>query len=182
MDQKGTTIRSTLAAIEKVHGKEGVRRVRERLPAELSALMEPAVLPVRWYPVLLGASIHDGVREIFGGGKWDHSHALGIEAARMDFTGVYRVLLRAIQYDTIWSRMELTWKYSFTLGTFTWHERKDGYVRATISGVAGLNRGIWNSAAGRAETLLQMSGAKAATCQVIESTTVDCTFEAMWLV
>jgi hypothetical protein len=182
LDQKGTTFRSTLAAIEKLDGPLVLAKVKDRLPPALRELIEPRVLTVRWYPVALGAAIHLAVRDVIGAGRWDHSHALGVEASMMDFTGVYRVLLRAIQYDTIWSRMELTWGHSFTQGGFKWHDRREGYVKATIAGVTGFNRGIWNAAAGRGEGLLKLSGAKAASAQVIESTASDCTFEAMWLV
>lgn len=180
--QKGTAIRSTLRAIEKVHGKVGLQRVKDTLDKTLLAQIEPVLLPVNWYPIAVSAGLHAAIRDALARGSWEESHALGVQAAHIDFTGVYRVLLRAVQYDTIWSRMEVTWNHLISQGAFTWYERKDGYVRARIYGVEGFNRGIWNAAAGRGEGLMQLSGAKSASVVVLESTGQDCIFEGYWVV
>lgn len=100
MEQKGAAIKSTLAAIEKLHGAAVQKELIASLPAEMRDRITP-VLPVQWYPVEIVAAIHAAVRDRIGRGSWEASHAIGVEAARIDFTGIYRVFLRAVQYDTI---------------------------------------------------------------------------------
>ncbi|MGZ5969978.1 MAG: hypothetical protein ACXWP4_20035, partial [Polyangiales bacterium] len=97
MEQKGAAIKSTLAAIEKLYGAAAHRAVIEAVPADVRAMITPTVIPVRWYPVEVSAAIHLALRDRFGHGSWEPSHAVGVEAARNEFTGIYRVFLRAVQ-------------------------------------------------------------------------------------
>ncbi len=176
---KGTAFRSTLSAIERIHGARGLEAVKEALhDGERSALEH--VLPVSWYPISLSAALHSAVRETLGAGSWEVSRRLGREAAKIDYTGVYRVVLRAVQYDTVLSRLELTWRNYYSHGVFEWASRSAGSTRAHVSGVRGFNEGIWLACAGRAESLLEMTGARVAEIAVTQPTERSATFEGMW--
>jgi hypothetical protein len=177
---KGTAFRSTLAAIEKVYGAAALRAVKAALDAPSRAALEH-VLPVSWYPVSLSAALHDAVRREIGFGDWEASRAIGREAARMDYTGVYRVVLRSVQYDTVFERIELAWRGYYSQGTFAWTRPGPGSMRATVSDVRGFNTGMWIACAGRTETLLLLTGARSADVAVSDATEHRCTFEAMWL-
>jgi hypothetical protein len=127
------------------------------------------------------AALHEAVRTTVGGGKWDAAHAIGMEAARLEFNGVYRVVIRAIQYDDVWDRIQRTWDHIVGRGAFRWIERSEGHARAEIAGVPGFNLGCWWSACGRAEKLLLMSGAKSANVAIVEHGIGRATFDAVWL-
>src|SRR5208337_2038985 len=102
-------------------------------------------------PVSLSAALHAAVRDTLGGGSWEASRALGREAARIDYTGVYRLVLRAAQFDTVFSRLELVWRNYYSLGHFAWERLGPGAMRATVSDVRGFNEGMWFACAGRTE-------------------------------
>ncbi len=176
---KGTAFKSTLRAIEQVHGAAGLASVKAALDPALREELE-RILAVSWYPVSLSAQLHEAVRVVLGAGSWQVSRKLGQEAAKIDFTGVYRVLLRSVQYDTVFSRLELSWRNYYSLGTFTWDHRKPGSSRAVVSGVRGFNLGMWEACAGRAESLLKLTGAAAADVELKETTDSAATFEALW--
>jgi len=181
MRQKGAAIKSTLQSIVNLYGEESLKRVKERLPAAMLAQIEPRVLPVAWYPIEVSAAIHEAIRDTLGEGKWQASHALGVEAARIDFTGVYRVLLRSIQYDTMWDRAQRAWTNYNSQGDTQWIDRERGHAVGVITRVSGFNLGVWEAVAGRLEGLLQMSGAKGAIIEVKESSATGCRLDAMWL-
>jgi len=117
---RGAGLRSTLIAVEQLHGAGGVEKVKAALPAGVRTEIEPSILPVSWYPVEVAAQIHVAIRDVLGGGKWDLSHKLGALASRIDFTGLYRVFVRAVQYDTIWDRAERAWNQYNSQGDARW--------------------------------------------------------------
>jgi len=181
MQQKGAAIKSTLQSIANLYGEASLKRVKDLLPADVRAQIEPRVLPVAWYPIAVSAAIHEAIRDALGEGDWKVSHELGIEAARIDFTGVYRVFLRSMQYDTMWDRAERAWANYNSQGATKWSDREHGRAIGSISGVSGFNLGVWEAVAGRLEGLLQMSGAKGATIEVKDSSPTDCVLDALWI-
>jgi hypothetical protein len=178
---RGAGIRSTLFAIEELYGKAGLEHVKEALPPHLRAELEPALLPVKWYPVEIPATIHFTVRDAFGGGTWDASHKLGVAASRIDLTGIYRVLVRAVQYNTIWDRTEQAWSRYNSQGDARWVERGPSSAIGIIRGVGGFNMGLWCSVAGRTEEMLRMSGVKSASVVVAEGTPTSARLDAVWV-
>jgi hypothetical protein len=177
---KGTALRSTIAAIERIHGRRGLAQVKEALSEGARTALDH-VLSVSWYPVSLSADLHSAVRYTVGRGSWEASRELGREAAKIDYTGVYRVVLRAVQYDTVFSRMELTWRHYYTRGSLAWDHRRPGFTRLMVRGAEGFNEGMWNACAGRGESLLRLTGARSADVSVLDANEQGCTFEAMWL-
>ena len=177
---KGAAIRSMLLGIQKVYGAEALAAVKAAVPRNVAETLE-SVLPVQLYPVRISALTHQALRDTVGKGtSWAPNHAVGVAAAGIDFTGVYRVLLRALSYDTVWNRMETAWGQYNSQGSITWGERREGFVRGVVSGVEGYNLGMWHSVAGRAEGLIRMSGAKDSAGKVIEGDTRGCVIEITW--
>jgi hypothetical protein len=177
---KGVAIRSTMKAIERLYGADGVIRVKAAMPERAREIVEH-VLPVEWYPVEASAALHVAIRDVFGGGSWEASHALGVEAAKLEFTGFYKAVIRAVQYDTIWDRMERVWKLYNSTGKPDWFERGRGNARGEITGVAAYNEGVWQSVAGRCEGILILSGARGASVVARNPSSTRCDFEALWL-
>lgn len=165
--------------MEKLYGKTGVGLVREALPPEVRHEVE-TVLAVGWYPIEVVASIHLSIRDVLGKGSWQVSHRLGIEAAKIDFTGIYRVLLRAVQYDTLWERLSRAWAQYNSQGEVRW-TLNPGSATARITGVSGFNLGIWNAVAGRCEGMLTLAGVRAGTASVVEGSHTQAIIDATWL-
>ncbi len=180
MQIRGAGIRSLLLAIEKLHGPEGLAAVKNAVPAHVREQVE-RVLPVQWYDVEVSASLHVAVRDLLGGGKWDEAHRIGMEAARIDFSGLYRVFVRAVPYETIWDRGPRIWTQYNSQGTAVWTDRREGYALGKIRGTSGYNFGLWQSVAGRMEGMLQMTGLKTATVTVKEASSTYALLEAMWI-
>jgi hypothetical protein len=182
MQIKGSAVASTLRAIERLHGPAGGLAVRSALPPHLRAMLEnDPVLPMRWYPVELVASLHVAVRDVVGQGKWTASHALGITAAREDFSNLYAVIIRMLDATTAWSRMERMWTLYNSRGRFEWLELKPGAMHAIIRDVWGYNDGMWQAVAGRGQQLMTMTGARGADIRVVCSAPTEAEFEGMWL-
>ena len=180
MKLKGLGLKNTLIALEKLHGKEALERVREAMPARLRETIAQ-VLPLEWYPAELTAALHVAIRDTLGAGSWGESQRISREAAIVELTGVYRIILRVVQYDTVWDRMERMWPQYYDAGEARWVDRGRGHARAEFRGVAGFNEGMWGSVAGRIEILLEMTGARAAAVTVKNPSSTHATIEALWL-
>jgi hypothetical protein len=178
---KGVGLKNTLAALERLHGKAGLERVKEAMPARLREPLSGAVMPLEWYPVEITAALHLAIREKLGNGSWAESQRISMEAAKIELSGVYRMLLRAVQYDTIWDRMERMWHQYYDAGEARWVDRGEGHATAEFTGVAGFNEGIWASVAGRIEILLEATGARGAAVTVKAASSTQATIEALWL-
>jgi hypothetical protein len=177
---KGATLKHSLLAIESLWGQETLAKVKELLPPRTREWVDHVTLLDMIPPEVFG-DLHEAVKKTLGSTGWEASHALGSEAARLEFGGIYRVLLRAVQYDTVWDRIERAWDHIVGRGAFRWIERRDDFVKAEIVGVTGFHPGIWHSAAGRAERLLVMSGAKSANVTMMEALPTRSMFEAYWV-
>jgi hypothetical protein len=177
---RGAGLRSLLLAIEKLYGPEKLAAIKGAMPSHVRAQAD-RVLPVQWYDVEVNAQVHVAVRNVIGGGKWDESHRIGIEAARIDFSGIYRVIVRTMSYDTVWNQAQRMWIHYNSQGSAEWTERREGYALGLIRGVAGYNFGLWQSCAGRMEAMLAMTGIKTATVAVKEASSTYAKLEAMWI-
>jgi hypothetical protein len=182
MQIKGAAIRSTLAAIQQVRGRDGLAAVTRALPPEARTIaLDQPPLAMGWYPVEVLAAIHVAVRDELAAGDWALSHKLGIEAAKIDFGHLYRLALRAVTPLSIWDRIERMWRTYNSRGRFRWVDRRPGIAHAIIQDVAGYNRGMWNAAAGRAEQLMLMAGARASEVRIVRASDSLSEFDAMWL-
>ncbi|MGO8993405.1 MAG: hypothetical protein ACLQVI_08745 [Polyangiaceae bacterium] len=180
MKLKGVGLKNTLASLEKLHGKEGLERVKQAMPARLREQLT-LVLPIEWYQVEVTAALHIAIRDTVGGGSWDESQRISMEAAKLELSGVYRVMLRAVQYDTVWDRMERMWRQYYDAGEAKWVDRGQGHATAQFLGVAGFNEGMWRSVAGRIEIMLESTGARGQSVTVKEAASTHATLEALWL-
>ena len=181
MDQKGTAIKSLLASIERLHGPDALRKVLEVVPREWREKIEGPILAVGWYDTRIVGAIHVGVRDVVGGGDYRVSKPIGREGSRIDFGGVYRLLLRAVQYDTIWDRIERAWAAYNTHGQAKWISRKHGSAIGLVTGVEHFNDGQWWSIAGRCEMMLEMAGAKGTSVDAIEMAPDHAKIEAIYV-
>ena len=140
MKLKGVGLKNTLASLEKLHGKEGLERVKQAMPPRLREPLTQ-VLPIEWYQVEVTAALHIAIRDTLGGGSWDESQRISMEAAKLELNGVYRVMLRAVQYDTVWDRMERMWRTYYDAGEAKWVDRGQGHATAQFTRRRRVQRG-----------------------------------------
>lgn len=178
---KGTAVRGTLQAIEKLHGSPGRLAVEERLAPDLREILAAGVIAAGWYPVELNAQMHLAVRDLFGNGTWAASRAIGREAAKIDFGGIYRVLLRAVPHATLWERVGLAWNQYNSAGSSNWEITAPGVAVGTMIDCDGYNEGLWESAAGRLETMLERSGVRARSATFLEMSAHGARAEVLWI-
>ena len=181
MKLKGLGLKNTLTALERLHGKDGLERVRAVMPGAdpRRLLADPAhrVVPRRGRPP--PSTSPSATRSGKAPGK--RASASRGRRAKIELHGVYRILLRAVQYDTVWDRMERMWPQYYDAGEARWVDRGRGHATAQFRGVAGFNEGMWGSVAGRIEILLEMTGARGAAVTVKDPASTRATIEALWL-
>lgn len=178
---KGTAVRGTLQAIERLHGAAARAAIEEALPEHLRAILHEGVIAAGWYPIEINATVHALVREQLGNGAWALSRAIGREGARIDFGGVYRVLLRAVPHATLWERVGLAWNQYNSGGSATFQLTEPGVVVGVMRDTLGYNEGLWESAAGRLETMLEHSGVRARSVTFKEMSPTGAVAEVLWL-
>lgn len=180
MKLKGLALKNTLVAVEKLHRKAGLERVKVALPPRIRDTVAQ-ILPIEWYPVEVTAALHVAIRDTLGGGSWAESQRISREAAKIELHGVYRIMMRVVQYDTVWDRMERMWPQYYDAGEACWVDRGRGHATAEFRGVAGFNEGMWHSIAGRIEVLLENTGARGAAVTLKNAASTRATIEALWL-
>lgn len=178
---KGTAVRSVLIAVENLAGKEGLERVTRALPSDVKKTVADGVLATTMYPVTVSAALHLAIHDELGHGTWVMNHRVGAAAARVDYGGVYRTILRAfVNYDSVIDRLAQSFRQYNSQGDVRWIERGPGLAKGRVSGVAGYNEGMWWSVGGRVEELLRMCGAKSASTRPFECDETSCLLVARW--
>jgi hypothetical protein len=176
---KGTALRSTVSAIPRVAGEGGVARVLAALPPHVRDEVERGPLASKWYPTSFSAALHLAIHDALGGGTWLMNHKVGVEAARIDYRGVYRTVLWALDIDGLLDRLPPSWRQYNSRGEAT-IEKGPGRATACVAGVTGFNQGMWTAIAGRVEGLLTMGRAKSAVARVAHATESSCQIDIRW--
>lgn len=159
---KGTSIRNVLSGVEAAFGAEAVARVVSALPERIKRQIEPFVLATSTYPVEVSAALQEAIRTVLGAGSLTANRKVGAAAARIDFSGIYRVFIRVAQYETLLRGLDRAWRQYNSQGTVAWSFIGDGEARGTVRDVEGFNEPMWSSIAGRLETILLLGGASKA--------------------
>jgi hypothetical protein len=180
MQLKGVSVRSLLLAIESAYGAEALARVKAALPAETRRRIEPIVLASSSYPVAVSATIHETVRTLLGGGSFEANRRLGREAARIDFGGVYRAVLRLADYPTLLAGLDRAWQKYNSQGGVRWTHVETGRAEGEIHGVEGFTEAMWQSIAARVETILELGGAKRATVTLLGFSSTGAKVSLRW--
>lgn len=169
-----------LLGLERVAGPAEVARVRAAMPPEIRRQLEPMVLASKHYPVAVSAALQDAIRSVLGGGSCAMNHRIGMEAARIDFRGVYTVFLRVADYQTTLERLDGAWKQYNSQGEVVWSTMSRTFARGEVRGVTGFNEPMWHAVAGRLEATMLLAGAKKASGKVTSWSPDACTLEIGW--
>ena len=177
---KGTSVRNILLAVEGAFGAHAVERVRAALTDEVRGHVDRGVLASRMYPVGVSAELHTAIQRELGGGSIMANRRVGMEAAQIDFGGVYRVFLRMKDFRSLLEGLDRAWRQYNSRGHVRWTNIGDGTASGEIEGVDGFNEGMWHSIAGRLETILLLAGAKKASVQVNDCSPQYVKFAVRW--
>ena len=181
MQTKGTAIRALLVAIEETYGTDGLAQVKDALSAEHRALLSGLLLPTKLYPIEVAAALHEAVRVLFGLGTMTANRRIGIAAARKDFSGVYRVFVRFMEFENVLKRADSAFKQYNSQGTISWSELRADHAVGTVTDVRGWTEPMWHAFLGRFEAVLALCGARVATAKVVRFSDTELAFELYWL-
>ncbi len=165
MQVKGTAIRTVFVAIEGLYGREGLSRVEAALPDMIRAVRH-GILPATFYPVAISAAIHESIRRELGSGRFLANRRVGRRAAEIDFSGVYQVFMRAMDYPGLLERMARAWRQYNSQGELVWTSVETGRATLDVVDVTGWTEPMWHALAGRMEGVLCLGGASRAVARV----------------
>ena len=89
---RGTVLKSRLAYVEDVAGKDGLARVLGALPPEDQKVFR-MVLPISWYPFALGERLDQAIVAVLGGGDPRYFEKLGESSAAKNLATAHRAYL-----------------------------------------------------------------------------------------
>jgi hypothetical protein len=181
LEVKGTALRSILVALENAEGKERAAAVRDRLPPDVRATIEPVILAARWYPVAVQAAIHEAIRTTIGQGRTEANYRIAVRAAHDDLGGgVYQTFFRLMTYDLLWEASTRLWQRYNSRGKVEFRERTRGRAVGTVEGVESYTLPMWVAVAGRLHGFLEIAGASAVRVSVHEHDATRVVMVAEW--
>lgn len=89
---RGTVLRSRLAFVEELAGKEGIEQVLAALPPEDRQAFQ-MILPIQWYPFALGLKLDEAIVSVLGRGDPKFFERLGESSAERNLGSVHRTFL-----------------------------------------------------------------------------------------
>jgi uncharacterized protein (TIGR02265 family) len=89
---RGTVLKSRLAFIEEVAGKEGVQRVLSALPPEDQKIYR-MILSISWYPFEISMRLDHAIVAVLGGGDPRYFEKLGEASALKNLTSAHKAYL-----------------------------------------------------------------------------------------
>jgi hypothetical protein len=176
---KGTALRSIFVGIERVGGKSALANVKAAIPPDVLEQME-RVVPSGWYPIELSAALHHAIRKTSGQGTMQANFRIGIEAAKVDYSGVYRAVLWTMDPEAALRRLERSWRQYNSQGEAHWERLERGFGVCRIEGARGYHTAMWVAITGRIHGLLELCGAASVSVELGRNDATSCIFEARW--
>ncbi|HEX9101534.1 MAG TPA: hypothetical protein VF997_04985 [Polyangia bacterium] len=156
---KGTAIRGTLRAIERLCPPGTLRKMIPLLPGQIAPAVEhDAFIAAGWYPLA-------HVRAIFGaamtatGRDLELVREISRESTRDDFRGIYRLLAAVISPEFIMRRGPGIFSRYYDTGTLEVTARA-GYCEGHYRGCVGFDRVLWADLLAGSATILEVCGAR----------------------
>lgn len=157
---KGQIFRTGFAAIEKMHGADGVRRVVDALPDEVrAAWCDRLILPGGWYSPLWYDGLHLAMQKCFGGGG-PAAREFGRVTTEIDTKGIYGFLLLLVTPELLLKNVPKVWSTYFKGGRIEVTVPKPRQVTIRARECWGLSRLIWDEACGGWGYLVERSGGR----------------------
>ena len=157
---KGQNLRTFVTSLRVVEGPHAVAATLERLPAEIRVgLGSDSILANAWYPVAWYAALHAAAAEATGRGL-ELARAIGREASRQDFTGIYRILSVVLSPQTVVARAPRVFASFWDTGSARVVEVRHGFVRLEFEGCAGYDARLWEDLSGAVESLIEVTGGR----------------------
>lgn len=180
MHIKGTAIRSTLKALDAVAGCEAAVQVRAALSVDVRNELAAGVIATKTHPVTTSAALHIAIRDVVGHGDCGINHRVGIEAARIDFGGIYSIFLRISEYEATLQRLAKAWRQYNSQGEVTWTTLGRGSASCRVEGTVGFNEPMWSAIAGRVAGILLLAGAATVDTRLTAWSAEGCELAVAW--
>jgi hypothetical protein len=157
---KGVGLRSTLASIQRLLGDAVLKQTIAQLPSELAkAIQADTIYTGVWYPLANIRQLYSAVLRVTRRGP-ELARALGYDATRDDFRGIYRVLVAVVSPEFLIKRTPVFFKRYYTVGAAKVLRAKNGAADAIFSGCVGFDRNLWEGILGGSTAVLEACDAK----------------------
>jgi uncharacterized protein (TIGR02265 family) len=127
---KGSVVRSRLAFVEELAGRQGLEDVLGRLPADDRTVLS-SLLATKWYPFELGRRLDDAIVQALGGGKEDFFLRLGEASAEKNLKTVHKDFLVQGDAHAFLARAPMVYSFYYERGRREY--RKEGPREALLT-------------------------------------------------
>ena len=164
---KGTAIRGTLMAVERVCPPGTLRKMVALLPAQIAPAVEHgAFISAGWYPLAHCRAIF-GAAMAATGRDLELVRALSREATREDFRGIYRLLTFVLSPEYLMHRSQGLFSRYYDTGSLVVPVARHGYCEAHYQGCVGFDRVLWADVIAGSAAVLEICGAKDLTFEIV---------------
>lgn len=158
MEVKGVAIRTMLASLEALHGKDLVDEVVAGLPPEpKERIVTRSVVPGTWYPISWYRELVGGVAKLKGQSSL---RALGQDTATRDLTSIYKIIFRILSPNTVVQQSDRLFHLYYKGGKVKVSDARPGHVRVEYSECWGFDANMWVDFRGGSEAVLALTGAR----------------------
>lgn len=127
---KGSVVRSRLAFVEELAGREGLANVLGRLPLDDQVALS-SLLATKWYPFELGRRLDDAIVQALGGGEDDFFLRLGEASAEKNLTTVHKDFLVQGDAHAFLARAPMVYSFYYEKGRREY--RREGSHEALLT-------------------------------------------------
>jgi hypothetical protein len=134
-DVKGAVLQSRLSFIEVRLGKDGLRRILARLPADDRVPLSSVVLPMAWYPFALNERLDQAIGAEVGRGNATFRE-LGVQSASDNLASTHQVYVRSRDPHGLLKHTAQIYKLYYNTGyrTYEWVAQDKAILRTFDSG------------------------------------------------
>jgi len=180
MEVRGTALRSTIAACNKLFGEGSAQLVLDNLESEPREALGGVILGAAWYPVRFQAALHEGIRLTLGHGSIESNKSVGRQAALDDFQGVYRVFLPLLTRELLWTSVGRAWLRYNSRGEIIFSEKTRRSAVAQVLDVDGYNEPMWGAISGRLCGVLELAGGHRVQARIRSWSASRCLIAVTW--
>jgi hypothetical protein len=179
---KGQMLRTFSTSVRELRGQDVLDATMVRARPEIAdGLRLGAIMSNGWYPVAWFAELHKTVGEVTGEGA-ELSRAIGREATRQDFKGVYRFFAMILSPESIMARANRVYRMFWNTGEVHVLEARRGYTKLHFDNCVGYDPRLWAQMMGAVEMLGEVGGGTNTTMRVLRGggEETELLIEATW--
>jgi hypothetical protein len=181
---RGSSLAGRLRYVKKYHSQAALDQVLAVLKnRDLASKLQVGAVESAWYPLADFVDLVESIDRVLGKGDLAMVKPMAAQTAQDDFSGAYRIFFRLTSPSFVFGKAATIWSQKYDSGKLLTRQLGPTSFELEIVDFDTPHIAMCESIAGWAQRMLELTGAKKASCEHVECRTRKnprCVWRMVW--